>query len=75
MPSTNYLPQPGDLIYYNGRSINGAPPQVCHGIFAERAPSPLTGRPRIRVVDSWREAADPEAGRWLDATDLIGHYA
>jgi hypothetical protein len=53
-------PEIGDRVCYWGRSE-----RLVSGVLAERAIGPLTGNPRYRVVDSWREAADPDAGRWV----------
>jgi hypothetical protein len=61
------LAEVGDRVYYRGRFDN-----VVGGILAERAVSPLTGNPRYRVVDSWDEAADCDAGRWVEIEDVIG---
>lgn len=44
---------------------------LTRGIVAERAPSPLGTGDRIRVVDSPAEMKDPDAGRWIAATDPI----
>ena len=60
---------PGDFVTYAGRS--GA---IAGGIVAERAISPLTLNPRFRVVDFASEAADPDAGRWVDVMHLLGAY-
>ncbi len=62
-------PQVGDRVLYHGRFDN-----VVEGILAERILSPLTGNPRYRVVDSWAEAKDEEAGRWIDVMEIIGIY-
>ncbi|MCZ2075470.1 MAG: hypothetical protein LC130_10780 [Bryobacterales bacterium] len=57
----------GDHVMYwdrQGVSIIG-------GIVAETAAGPLTGTPRVRVVDTASEMADDEAGRWIDEAAII----
>lgn len=42
------------------------------GVVADRAISPLTGNPRVRVVDFASEMSDPDAGKWLDVfSDIV----
>lgn len=41
------------------------------GWCAETAESPLTGTMRIRVVDRLSECSDPEAGKWIAASDVV----
>ena len=41
---------------------------LLHGYVADMVESPLTGKTRLRVVDFISEAADPEAGKWIDAS-------
>ena len=60
-------PNIGDCVMYwdrNGLSIIG-------GIVAETATGPLTGTPRVRVVDLTSEMNDDEAGRWIDETAIV----
>ena len=60
-------PNIGDCVMYwdrNGLNIIG-------GIVAETAAGPLTGAPRVRVVDTASEMADDEAGRWIDEAAII----
>lgn len=63
------LPQPGDGIAFASES--GA---IVHGILAERAIGPLTGNPRYRVVDTFSEADDPDAGCWVDILHVLSFY-
>ena len=58
-------PEIGDSVLYWGRMDN-----LVRGILAERAISPLTGNPRYRVVDSFQEMKDEEAGRWVDVLEV-----
>ena len=60
-------PNIGDCVMYwdrNGLNIIG-------GIVADTATGPLTGTPRVRVVDTASEMADDEAGRWIDEAAII----
>ena len=41
------------------------------GFVADMAESPLTGSIRILVVDSVRDASDPDAGIWISAADVV----
>jgi hypothetical protein len=59
----------GDVVHY--WSSRGGSENLVRGVVAERAPSPLGTGDRIRVVDSAAEMSDPEAGRWIAATDPI----
>jgi hypothetical protein len=59
----------GDVVHY--WSSRGGSENLVRGVVAERAPSPLGTGDRIRVVDSAGEMSDPEAGRWIAATDPI----
>jgi len=41
------------------------------GYVADMAESPLTGQMRLLIVDSIRDASDPDAGIWISAHDVI----
>jgi hypothetical protein len=40
-------------------------------LVAEVSKSPLTGRRRLRVVDTHQEARDLDAGRWINEDELV----
>jgi len=55
-----------DLIQFRGRDGN-----IVEARVADVAVSPLSGMTRVRVVDYIREIEDPDAGCWIDATQII----
>lgn len=61
----------GDRVHYWSSRQGQRGDTLVGGIVAERAPSPLGTGDRLRVVDSAGEMADPDAGRWIAATDPI----
>ena len=44
------------------------------GYVVEESVSKLTGRDRIRIVDYPSECDDTEAGKWIDAADVVRRY-
>ena len=51
----------GDHVVYHGDHGN-----LVQGFVADRAVSPLAGIRRYRVVDSWSEGTDLDAGKWVN---------
>lgn len=41
------------------------------GYIADRAISPLTHMPRVLIVDSYAEAKDNDAGKWIPESHVI----
>ena len=50
----------GDDVVFHGDHGN-----LVRGIVADRAVSPLSNVTSYRVVDSWSESDDPDAGKWV----------
>ena len=59
------IPQIGTRVRYVSHG------NLCAGIVAESARSPLTGQWRYRVVDFWQEISDEGAGKWISHHDLV----
>jgi hypothetical protein len=55
----------GDEVVFQGDHCN-----LVRGLVADRADSPLSHVTRYRVVDSWSESSDPDAGKWVGDSRL-----
>jgi hypothetical protein len=63
---------PGDLVEVGDEVIYfGCHGDLVTGLIAERAASPLSCTTHYRVVDSWSEAKDDDAGRWVRHDELF----
>ena len=64
--------EPGDIAEIGDEVLfHGVHDTLDRGMVADRAISPRSGALRYRVVDSWSESGDPEAGRWIGRDRLF----
>ena len=66
MSTRNSFVEPGERAEIgDGVVFHGDHGNLVSAIVADRAVSPLSTVTRYRVVDSWSESNDPDAGKWV----------
>lgn len=66
MSTRNTFVEPGDRAEVGDEVVfHGDHGNLVRGLDADRALSPLSQVSSYRVVDSWSESYDPDAGKWV----------